>query len=261
MDQTIEMLSPNSLLDAEGDIESNFGEMPQHQDDAAATQSAGVLFEIRAIGASQANGHASQIMEPCLLEHPVALTASQTSAEVDQAMDSAPEPAVPEPSRAEADQAMTLESEVTKPSRVEADQAMASTLEPEVSGPSHAEATMTSTSEQESEPRNDDQTQKTEDSTQPSEPPHRVISATEPEATITVQETNTQTVKRDLRLSVESPATEERHGGNNEVIVSNRDDSHNVQSLGSASTSLSGCRATSEDTETTSVVPHTTSRN
>lgn len=81
--QTIERLSPNSLLDAEGDTKSNFSEMPEHQDDAAATQAAGVLCEMGAIDASQGDGHTSQAMEPCLPEHPAALTASKTSAEVD----------------------------------------------------------------------------------------------------------------------------------------------------------------------------------
>src|SRR4051812_6748451 len=72
--------------------------MPQHQDDAAATQAAGVLCEIEAVGASLADGHASQTIEPCLPEHPAALTTSQTGGEVDQAMNSTPESAVPEPS-------------------------------------------------------------------------------------------------------------------------------------------------------------------
>lgn len=138
-----------------------------------------------------------------------------------------------------------------EPSRAEADQTTASTLEPEVPGPSHAEAAVTLTAEQESEPRN-------EDPTRPSEPPHRVISATEPEVTIDIQETDTQTMKRDLRPSLESPAIEERHGENSEGIADDRDDGYDVQSPWSASTDSSGCRAASEDTETTEVVSHTT---
>ncbi|KAF2460808.1 hypothetical protein BDY21DRAFT_368951 [Lineolata rhizophorae] len=127
MDRTTRVETPDSLLDADGDNESSFGEVPQHEDDAAATQAAGVLPE-----------------------HLTALAASQTSAAVDHAMNSAPEP-------------------VDETSLVEADQAMASTLEPEASGLSQAEATMTSFSALESEPNIDDQTQRTEDSTQPSQ--------------------------------------------------------------------------------------------
>ncbi|CAG5189929.1 uncharacterized protein ALTATR162_LOCUS12114 [Alternaria atra] len=117
MDQSWEMLSSDSLLDAEGDADSSLGETSWPEIDAPETQAADVLCNNGAIDGSQASGHAS--IEPCLPEHPAALTASQTGATVDQAID----------------------------------QAMASILEPEMSEPSPTEAAITSTSDQEPEPR------------------------------------------------------------------------------------------------------------
>jgi hypothetical protein len=82
----MDMLSPNSLLDAEGDVDSSFGEFSWPGNNAAETQAADALCEMGATEVSQNDGHPSQIMEPCLPEYPAALTASQTRAEVDQAI-------------------------------------------------------------------------------------------------------------------------------------------------------------------------------
>ncbi|KAF2675727.1 hypothetical protein K458DRAFT_397691 [Lentithecium fluviatile CBS 122367] len=119
MDQTREMLSPDSLMDAEGDVGSNIGETSWPEIDPAETQEADVLCHREAIEGSQASRRASRATESCLPEHPAALTASQTGAKVDQA----------------------------------SDKALASALEPELSGASPAAAAMTSTSDQEPEPR------------------------------------------------------------------------------------------------------------
>ncbi|KAF9729863.1 hypothetical protein PMIN01_11796 [Paraphaeosphaeria minitans] len=81
MDQTMVMLSPNSLLDAEGDADSSFGETAWPGNDAAETQAADALCEMGAIEVSQTDGYSSQTMELCLPGHPAALTASQTRAE------------------------------------------------------------------------------------------------------------------------------------------------------------------------------------
>jgi hypothetical protein len=109
-------MSPDSLMDAEGDVDSSLGETSWPESDAAETQ-AGVLCNIGAIDGSQASGHTS--IASGLPEHPAATTASQMGATVDQAMD----------------------------------QAMTSTSEPEMSEPNYTGATMTSPSVQETEPR------------------------------------------------------------------------------------------------------------
>ncbi|KAF2869500.1 hypothetical protein BDV95DRAFT_596491 [Massariosphaeria phaeospora] len=116
MDQTREMRS-DSLRDAEEDADSSLGETPWPETDARETQAVDVLCNIKASDGSPASRHAS--IEPCLLEQPAALTASQTEATVDLAMD----------------------------------QAVTSTSEPEVFELSPTEAAMTFTSDQKPDPR------------------------------------------------------------------------------------------------------------
>jgi hypothetical protein len=93
-------MSPNSLMDAEGDVYSSLGETSWPESDAVETQVAGVLYNIGPIDKSQSSRHAS--IASCLPEHPAAPTASQTGVTVDQAMEQATtstsEPEMSEPS-------------------------------------------------------------------------------------------------------------------------------------------------------------------
>lgn len=111
------MLSPDSLIDAEGDVDSEIWEAFCSEIDPAETQD--LLCNAEALGGSQASECASHTTESCLREHPVALIASQMGERFDQAMD----------------------------------QTLASTLEPELPKTSSATAAITHTPYQESEPR------------------------------------------------------------------------------------------------------------
>ncbi|KAK7179413.1 uncharacterized protein CC84DRAFT_493246 [Paraphaeosphaeria sporulosa] len=121
---TREILSPDPLVDAEGDVDSNSGETAWPETDPAEMQETDLLCNREAIDGSQGSECASQATESCLLEHSVALIASQMG----------------ESSAQEMDQGM--------------DQALASALGPELSEASPTEAPMISTSDQEPEPRN-----------------------------------------------------------------------------------------------------------
>jgi hypothetical protein len=99
---------------------------------------------------------------------------------------------------------------------------------------------MTSTSVQETEPR----------LTQPPLSPHRVVSATEPDGAMHVQEDDTQPVTHSLNLSIESSAIDEQTRANSGLITDDQDDS------GVVSASLSEC---CDGTDTTSLAPHTAS--
>lgn len=215
--------SPNSLLDAEGDVDSSFGETSP-EDNTAKTQAAEALCALGIINVRQADDSASPTMELCLPEHTAASTASQTE-DVDQAMVPAPEPAGSEASRTEADQAMAL------------------TVAPAVSELSPAEAAIISASEQESESREDIQ-QTTEEPVQLPESPRRVISATEPEGEGNAQETVTQVVMLDVGPRVDSTPIE-------------ADESMDDIDDGIASADSSECRA---DAGTASTIPYTASR-
>ncbi|KAF9730217.1 hypothetical protein PMIN04_012012 [Paraphaeosphaeria minitans] len=111
------MWSPDSLMDAEGDVDSDFGEASYPETDPAGAQDS--LCNMQALDGSQAGECASQTTESCLREHPVALIASQTGEKLDPAMD----------------------------------QALASALEPEASKASLAAAAITSTPDRGPEPR------------------------------------------------------------------------------------------------------------
>ncbi|KAF9728674.1 hypothetical protein PMIN01_13502 [Paraphaeosphaeria minitans] len=95
MEQT---LSPNSLVDAEGDIDSHIEEASWPETDPAEMQETDSLCNRDAIDGNQTSGCVSQATESCLLEHPVALIASQTGENSDQAMDQALEPELSEAS-------------------------------------------------------------------------------------------------------------------------------------------------------------------
>src|SRR5262245_22685652 len=103
----MDILSPNSLLDAEGDVDSSFGETSP-EDNTAETQAADVLCALGIVNVRQADDSASTTMELCLLEHTAASTASQTEEDVDQAVVPAPAPTESEASRTDANQAMDL---------------------------------------------------------------------------------------------------------------------------------------------------------
>jgi hypothetical protein len=127
--------SPNSLLDAEEDVESSFRETSSEHN-TAETRAADVLCTMRGVNVRQADEHAGPAVE-LYLPYTVVPTASQTGENVNQAMDTTPEPTGPEASYAEDDQAL------------------ASTVAPGVSGPSPVEAITISTSKQKLESRDD----------------------------------------------------------------------------------------------------------
>ncbi|KAF1952284.1 hypothetical protein CC80DRAFT_572371 [Byssothecium circinans] len=224
MDETMDIPSPNSLLNAEGDVDSSFGETSP-KDNTAETQAADVLCALGIFNVRQADDIASTTMELCLPEHTAASTASQTEEDVDQAIIPAPAPAGSEASRTEANQAMAL------------------TVAPAVSESSPAEAAIISASEKEPESREDIQ-QTTEEPVKPPESPRRVVLATEPESEGNAQETVTQAVTLDVGLSFDSPPIEA------EELMADIDD-------GIASADSSQCRA---DTGTASTIPYTASR-
>ncbi|KAF2681099.1 hypothetical protein K458DRAFT_406838 [Lentithecium fluviatile CBS 122367] len=122
MDETIDVPSPNSLLDAEGDVDSSFGETSP-EENTAQTQAADALCTMGGVNTGQANEHADPAVELCL-PHTAASTTSQTGENANQAMDTTPAPVGPEASHAEANQAL------------------ASTVAPGVSGPSPAATTV-----------------------------------------------------------------------------------------------------------------------
>ncbi|KAL5397722.1 hypothetical protein PMIN03_012852 [Paraphaeosphaeria minitans] len=97
MDKAMDIPSPNCLLDAEGDVDSSFGETPK--DNSADTQAADILCALGNPTVRQADENPSPTMELCLPEHTWASTASQTEEDVDEAMEPAPEPEGSEASR------------------------------------------------------------------------------------------------------------------------------------------------------------------
>ncbi|KAF1957160.1 hypothetical protein CC80DRAFT_547878 [Byssothecium circinans] len=224
MDETMDILSPNSLLDAEGDVDLSFRETSS-KDNTAETQAADPLCALGIVNMKQANDSASLTIELCLLEHTAASTASQTEEDVNQAMVPAPEPAGSEASRTEADQAMAL------------------AVAPAVSELSPAEAAIISASEQEPKSR-DDIKQITEEPVQLPESPRRVVSATEPEGEGNAQETVTLAVTLDVSLRVNSPPVKA------DESMADIDD-------GIASADSSKCHA---DAGMASTIPYTASR-
>jgi hypothetical protein len=207
----MDMPSPNSLLDAEGDVDSSFE--TSSEDDTAEAQAADALYALGIFNIRQADENASPSMELCLPEHTAASTALQTGEYVDQTMVPAPEPAESEASRTEADQSMVL------------------TVAPAVSESSPAEAAIISASEQEPESREGIQ-QTTEEPVQLPESCHRVVSATEPEGEGNAQVTVTQAMMLDVGLR-DSPPLEA------DELMADIDD-------GIASADSSECRAATE---------------
>lgn len=95
--ETREMLSPNCLVDAEGDIDSDV-EVSWPETGPADMQDTELMGNREALDGSQASGCAGQATESCLPEHYVALVATQTGGNSDQAMDQALEPELSEAS-------------------------------------------------------------------------------------------------------------------------------------------------------------------
>jgi hypothetical protein len=168
--------SPNSLLDAEGDVDSSFGETSP-EEDTAETRAADALCTMGGVNVGQADEHAGPAVELCL-PHTAVPTASQTGENVNQAMDTTPEPTGPEASHAGADQAL------------------ASTVAPGVSGPSPAEVTTISTSEQEPESRDD--VQPTAEPMQLREFLRRIMPVTRQDGERNAQKSHTQAVTGDF---------------------------------------------------------------
>lgn len=83
------MLSPDSLVDAEGDVDSDVGEASWPESNPTATQETDLLCNREAMDGSQASGCASRATGSCLPEHPVAPIASQAEEKSDQAVDQA----------------------------------------------------------------------------------------------------------------------------------------------------------------------------
>lgn len=213
--------SPNSLLDAEGDVDSIFGDtLFEHS--TAETQAADSLCALMIVNVRQADDSASSTTELYLPEHAAASSASQVREHVDQAMSPAPEPAGSEAGRIEADQA---------------------TVAPAVSEMSPAEAAIILASEQEPESKENIQ-QTTEMPVQLPKSPCRVISAIEPEGDGNAQEAITQVCMLDVGPRVDSTPIEV------DELIDDIDD-------GIASVDSSECRA---DAGTASTIPHTASR-
>ncbi|KAL5396601.1 hypothetical protein PMIN03_012953 [Paraphaeosphaeria minitans] len=97
MDKAMDIPSPSCLLDAEGDVDSSFGETPKGN--SADTQAADILCALGNPTVRQADENASPTMELCLPERTWASTASQTEEDIDQAMVPAPGPEGSEASR------------------------------------------------------------------------------------------------------------------------------------------------------------------
>ncbi|CAI6342343.1 unnamed protein product [Periconia digitata] len=163
--------SPNSLLDAEGNVDSRFGGT-LFEYSTAETQAADFLCALGIVNVRQADDSASSTMELYLPEHTAVSNALQMEEHEDQAMIPAPEPTGSEASRTKADQA---------------------TVAPAVSEPSLAEAAIILTSEQEPESIEDIQ-QTTEELVQLPKSPRRFISAAEPEGDENVVETVIQVI-------------------------------------------------------------------
>jgi len=176
--------SPNSHLDAEGDVDSSFGKTSL-EDNTAETQASDALCALGIVNVRQADDSASTTMELYIPEHTAASTASQTEEDVDQAIVPALAPTGSEASRTEANQAMAL------------------TVAPAVSELSLAEAAIISASEQKPESREGIQ-QTTEEPVKLPESPRRVVPATEPEGEGNAQETVTQAVTLNAGLSIDS---------------------------------------------------------
>jgi hypothetical protein len=126
------VLSLNSLLDVKEDVDLSYRETSSEHN-TAKTRAADALCTMRGVNVGQADEHAGPAVE-LYLPYTVP-TASQTEENVNQAMDTTPEPTGPEASHAGANRAL------------------ASTVAPGVSGPSRAEAITISTSKQELESR------------------------------------------------------------------------------------------------------------
>ncbi|KAL5376361.1 hypothetical protein PMIN02_011828 [Paraphaeosphaeria minitans] len=115
MDRTRDILSPDCLVDAEGDIDSDVEEASWPETDPAEMQDTESLGNTEAMDGSQAGGCTCQATESCLPEHLVSPAATQKGEHSDQAIDQA--------------------------------------LEPELSGASSTAASTASASDEESEPR------------------------------------------------------------------------------------------------------------
>ncbi|KAL5374891.1 hypothetical protein PMIN06_012162 [Paraphaeosphaeria minitans] len=98
MDRTRETSIPDSLVDAEGVIYSDVEGDSWPEAGPAEMQDTDLLGNREAVDGNQASGCAGQATDPCLPEHTVALVATQTGENPDQAMDQALEPELSEAS-------------------------------------------------------------------------------------------------------------------------------------------------------------------